>query len=566
MEKNDRRRDTGRQRSSDSATQRRNTNRHYNNATSRERAKNNAQNREKTNREKTSREREKSTRYSDRETTRQRKSQEESGAETRRRREYKTDEFNFDYKESPFFSKSSVNGNINMRTNRADDFFENKDYKPWDTEDEFNKSTRKTSSSYDRPRVKRKSPTKVSKLDSLKSGVGTVSKQVLVSSGSDENDYAEEQELDFITENIKTSRNNKRLLDELNNKKKPLNKKQRKFKNILLAVTVALGVLIIGLVLSLTVLFRCEKIVVEGVTRYDEKDIITASSLDYGKNIFLADKAGASEKIEEKYPYIEEAEIHMSIPNTLKISVTEATPEYYIQDGSRYYIISKNSKLLEEVIERDQDIPTIIGCKLKNPKVGETVDVENKKVITVLNEIADSMTANAVTGIKEINLSDMSNIELNYEDRITIVIGMPDDINYKIRTAMTIIYTKLSETDKGRLNCSNLVEGRTDGKANQSSFRPNNLIVEDTTEPATEAPTLPVVQSATESQTEAVDTDGSYSGETYLDGTDSDSDYTDDTTTEEDYSDDSTDDSYTDDTSEDYSDDYTVEDEEYSEE
>jgi cell division protein FtsQ len=258
------------------------------------------------------------------------------------------------------------------------------------------------------------------------------------------------------------------------------------------ACGIALGVFVIGLVLSLTVLFRCEKIVVEGVTRYQEADIISASSLGYGKNIFLANKTAAADKIEAMYPYIEEAQIRLSIPNTLKISVTEATPEYYIQDGTRYYIISKNSKLLEQVIERDQNIPTIIGCKLKDPKVGDIVNVENNKVITVLNQVAESMTSNAVTGIKEINLSDMANIELNYEDRITIVIGMPEDINYKIRTAMTIIYTKLSETDSGRLNCSNLIEGRTDGKSNQSSFRPNNLIVEDITEPPTEFPTVSV--------------------------------------------------------------------------
>lgn len=564
MEQKDNRRDTVRKRSSDSATQRRNKNRNYNNANSRERAKRNSDNgKDRTSREqrnsdygkdRTSRERSKSARYSDREITRQRKSQNESVAEKRRQRDYKVDNLDYSYKESPFFSKSTVSGNINMRTNRADDFFENKDYKPWDTEDEFNRSTTKTDSIDEKPRVKKRLPTNVSKLDYLKSGMGRVSKRVLVSSGSDENDCDDEQELDPITESIRNSRNNKRLLNELNSKKKPLSKKQRKFKNVFMAVSVAIGVLVIGLVLSLTVLFRCEKIIVEGVTRYDERAIISASSLDYGQNIFLTDRARSSEKIEEKYPYIEEAEIHLSIPNALKIKVTEAIPKYYIQDGTRYYIISKNSKLLEEVIERDQDIPTIIGCKLKNPKVGETVDVENSKVITVLNEIADSMTANAVTGIKEINLSDMSNIELNYENRITIVIGMPDDINYKIRTAMTIIYTKLSEADNGRLNCSNLVEGRTDGKANQSSFRPNNLIIEDTTEPATEPPTLPIVQSSTEPQTEAINTENdSHLDETY-------SDDTVDEDTDETITDDYSEENYIDDTAE-YSDEYSSEDE-----
>ncbi len=487
MEQNDSRRDTGRQKTTAGATRSRNTNRNYNNATSRERAKRSYDYTS----DRADRERDRTSRRYEREATSY-KRDELTGDDYSKKsynKNHKKNNLNYDYNDNPFFSKSSVNGNVKIRTNRADDYFENKDYKPWDMDDEFNISTDRYGL-YDRPRVKRKLPVNASKLDTLKTGVGRVSKRVLASTGSDENDYADEQEYDSITENIKNTRNNKRLLDELNNKKKPLNKRQRKFKNVIFACGIALGVLLIGLVLSLTVLFRCDKIVVEGVTRYEEADIISASSLGYGKNIFLVNRTAAADKIEAMYPYIEEAQIKLSIPNTLKINVTEATPKYYIQDGTRYYIISKSSKLLEEVIERDQDIPTIIGCKLKNPKVGETVNVENSKVVTVLNQIADSMTSNAVSGIKEINLSDMSNIELNYEDRITIVIGMPEDINYKIRTAMTIIYTKLSESDKGRLNCSNLVEGRTDGKSNQSSFRPNNLIVEDETEPATEFPTV----------------------------------------------------------------------------
>ncbi len=486
MEQNDNRRDTGRQKSAVGATRNRNTNRNYNNATSRERAKRSYD----YGKDRADRERDRSSRRYEREVGNYKKDELNTDDYSKKstKRNYKPNSRSYDYNESPFFSKSSVNGNVKIRTNRADDYFENKDYKPWDMDDEFNIST-KGNTSGERPRVKRKLPVNASKLDSLKTGVGRVSKRVLASSGSDENYYVDEQEYDSIADNIKNTRNNKRLLDELNNKKKPLTKRQRKFKNVMFACGIALGVLVVGLVLSLTVLFRCEKIVVEGVTRYKEADIIAASSLGYGKNIFLANKTVAADKIEAMYPYIEEAQIRLSIPNTLKINVTEATPEYYIQDGTRYYIISKNSKLLEQVIERDQNIPTIIGCKLKDPKVGETVNVENSKVITVLNQVAESMTANAVTGIKEINLSDMANIELNYEDRITIVIGMPEDINYKIRTAMTIIYTKLSETDSGRLNCSNLVESRTDGKSNQSSFRPNNLIVEDVTEPTTELPT-----------------------------------------------------------------------------
>ena len=407
---------------------------------------------------------------------------------------------------NPFFSNSSVKSQVDVRTNRADDYFENKNYKPWDKDDDFNRSTAMMNRT---PQVKRKAPKKVSRIDSLKSGVGRVSKSVLSSGGSDEGEFSTENgDSESITENLKNTRNNKRLLDELNNKKKPLTKGQRKFKNLILSGSIILVVLVIGVILSLTVLFKCENIVVEGVSRYPADDIIKASNLNYGENIFLSDKSEASRKIEAMYPYIENAEISFNIPSTLTIRVTEATPEYYVQDGTRFYIISKEGKILEEVIKRELDIPTIIGCKLKNAKVGEDVNVENSKILTVLNEIATSMESNGVTGIKEIDLSDMSNIELNYQDRITIVIGMPDDIDYKMRTAMTIITTKLSESDTGTLKCSNLVEDRTDGKENASYWQPNYLVPsENSTEQPTEQATEQITQPVQEQQLESVATE-----------------------------------------------------------
>ncbi|MEE1154276.1 MAG: FtsQ-type POTRA domain-containing protein [Acutalibacteraceae bacterium] len=417
-----------------------------------------------------------------------------------------TDDFNKDKNNNkendyntPFFSNSSVKSQVEVRTNRAEDFFENKDYKPWDTEDDFNKRHHTYTNKTTAPKVRRRPTKKMSGFHSLKNGVGRVSKSVLTSNGDDENIYMSDD--DSFTGNIKNNRNNKRLLDELNNNKKPLTKGQRKAKNILLSGCMIFGALVLGIILSLTVLFRCEQIEVIGISRYSQSDIIIASNLSYGENIFIANKEKASNSIEEKYPYIEKAEISFALPNKLVISVSEATPEYYIQSGTKYYIISKKSKLLEEVSKRELDIPTIKGCKLKTPKIGETANVENPKVTTVLNEVAQSIANNNVSGIKEIDLTDMSGIELNYQDRINIVLGMPEYIDYKFRTAMTIIHNKLSDKDIGRLDCSGLIEDRTDGKSNASYFKPNNLIVE-STEPATEPATEPTTEPATEFATD----------------------------------------------------------------
>ena len=53
-----------------------------------------------------------------------------------------------------------------------------------------------------------------------------------------------------------------------------------------------------------------------------------------------------------------------------------------------------------------------------------------------------------------IDISNSANIELNYDNRITIILGLPEDVGYKLRTAKAIITQELAATDKGTLDVS----------------------------------------------------------------------------------------------------------------
>ena len=187
--------------------------------------------------------------------------------------------------DSMFFKNSAVNGDVSLRTDRADDFFENKNYTPWDNDDEFNRSN---SSQQSDTRIRKKSRDKLSVKSSLKSRVEKVSERVF-SAGEDEEDF-EDYGHTGIAEGIKSKRKNRKLLDELQGNKKPLTRGQRKLKNILMTAGIVAVILVIGIVLSVTVLFKCEKIIVEGTTRYSNEDIINVSNIKYGEKIFLTNK------------------------------------------------------------------------------------------------------------------------------------------------------------------------------------------------------------------------------------------------------------------------------------
>ena len=125
-----------------------------------------------------------------------------------------------------------------------------------------------------------------------------------------------------------------------------------------------LSVLVIcaAVVMALTLFFRVDTIEVTGTERYTEKDVIEASGIQLGDNLFLLNKYEAARSIAEQLPYIdiEDIRIRRELPDTLLIDVAECgTPLAVIQDGSAW-LLSPKGKIVEhgdadDIIERPQN-------------------------------------------------------------------------------------------------------------------------------------------------------------------------------------------------------------------
>ena len=339
--------------------------------------------------------------------------------------------------------------------------------------------------------------------------------------------------------------------------RKPLTQKQLKVRRILIYSSILAVVLIIGLILSLTVLFKTEKIEVVGDKYYYEEQIIGFSSVELQQNIFIATIGSTPEDIIENLSYVEEAKVSFNIPDTVTIKITNAVPSYVIKNGNSYLLISSKGRILENIASNEDKLPELKCDKLMSTKVGDYVSFEDKNVPDILEEVSNSLRKNKFENIAGFDITDTANITLNYDNRIEINIGLPEDIDYKIRTALTIINEKLDPNKTGTVTGTLDVSACNTTK--MSHYKPLEGTEPPTTVPSTTAPTTADVYSDT-SQTgdytwDSTDSyDDTYTDETYSDEYYSGDTYTDDTYTDDTYSGDTyTDDTYTDDT---YSDGY----------
>ncbi len=267
--------------------------------------------------------------------------------------------------------------------------------------------------------------------------------------------------------------------------KKPLTQKQIRFRRYFLYSAIFVVVLAIGITLSLTVLFKTEKILVEGDSYYYEDQIIAFSGVELQENIFIASITGTPEIIKDNLPYVEEAKITFSIPDTITIKITDAVPSYVVENGDKFVIVSSEGRILETKDDNADNLPLLKCDKLKSTKAGDYISFDDENVPKILREVVSSLDVNKVEDITAFDITDTANIKLTYDDRIVINLGLPEDIDYKIRTAMIIINEKLDPNNTGT------VEGTLDVSAcnttKMSHYKPADSVMP-TTIPVTTAP------------------------------------------------------------------------------
>lgn len=264
--------------------------------------------------------------------------------------------------------------------------------------------------------------------------------------------------------------------------KKPLSRRQVRFKHILLSATILLGVLLVGVVLCFTVLFKTEKIEVEGDIYYDRQQIIDFCNVAEQQNIFIGTWNSTPEEVVKNLPYIEKADVSFSIPDTIKITVKNAVPTYAIQDGEGYLTVSSKGRILDTTPVITEDLVELKCGEIKDKTKGNYIDFGDETVSDILHSVAKSFAAYGVDKVTAFDITNLSGIIITYDNRIDINIGLPDDIEYKIKTAFTIINEKLDPNQTGTV--AGTLDVSTCNKNKMSRYKPSPT----TPEPV---PTLP---------------------------------------------------------------------------
>lgn len=209
---------------------------------------------------------------------------------------------------------------------------------------------------------------------------------------------------------------------------------------------------------AVCVAFFCkiDKIEVVGKTQYSSEEIVKASQIKKGSNLFLVKKDIASKNIETKLPYATDVKVSYKLLDKIQISLSPAKSEYVIKNKDNCTILDKDLKILElkADLKKADKLIVISGCQLKDSVEGEKISTEKKEQIENIKMLTDELKNQKIADITAINVGDGFELSVVFQNRITILLGTNYNLSDKLSHALEIVKNHLQEQDNGTLDVS----------------------------------------------------------------------------------------------------------------
>ncbi len=199
-------------------------------------------------------------------------------------------------------------------------------------------------------------------------------------------------------------------------------------------------VVVVLLLFALGLMFRVQTIEVSGASHYSAQEIIEASGVEQGDNLFFINRFSAASNILSRLPFVDAASMDREMPSTVTIKVTESRAAAYVVWQEQYWMFSASGKMLGSAEGAElEGLVAVKNITPLAPVTGETMKVpqEESAKLSYLLEILQAMEENGMLGsVSELDMYQTANPEFQYTERFSVRLGGNGDTDYKLRMVL----------------------------------------------------------------------------------------------------------------------------------
>lgn len=271
-----------------------------------------------------------------------------------------------------------------------------------------------------------------------------------------------------------------------------MRRRKNKRKRLIIRTVLSGFFLVAGLVVALLLFFNINKISVTGDSAYSSEEIIIASEIETGDNLIFLSKSRVNKLITEKLPYVGSIKLRRRLPAHLEIQVIKTDAVYGVAQNGYYTLLDRDGKVLETGVEYVSADKTLLNAgEVVSAVVGEKIVLENEKAFPRIKEVYETCENVGLQDITEINVTDLYNIKVVYQGRITLELGKTDGDKLSKKLAF----------GKAAIDKQDMEDNQFRGTINLTVDK-KGYLQEETTEPETEPVTEPVTEQVSAPATE----------------------------------------------------------------
>ncbi|MBC8535190.1 cell division protein FtsQ/DivIB [Feifania hominis] len=230
---------------------------------------------------------------------------------------------------------------------------------------------------------------------------------------------------------------------------------RRRGLKIFLLVLIPLIALTAACVFAVNYFFVIDTMTAAGSEHYTEAQILEASGLQMGDNLFKLLPWRADELITKKLPYLESVSMKLKIPSGVHFEAVDAQACLIAQTDSGYYLVSDRYKVLDKLeTPEGRALPLVRANFGEEIAVGEKLPFltqqDEKILIDIINYLYDN---NKIDRVQWVDLQRHIDIRLMVDNRFEVELGDYMDLAQKLQFAQGIL-AELGEYDRGIIDVS----------------------------------------------------------------------------------------------------------------
>jgi len=213
-------------------------------------------------------------------------------------------------------------------------------------------------------------------------------------------------------------------------------------RTMLLAILVCVLVLFLALMVY-KVFFVVSDIEIEGESRYSQQEIVQASGVSEGRNLFSFSSRVVMEDVTLRLPYIHTLKVDRTIPDSVLFTVAEEKAVYWTELYGEVWAVSSALRLLEPISRQEAMEQGWIRLRLpavERAVAGRVLEFREERMLSWIRKVSVELQESALfSRITSLDVRDPYNLRMVSDDCYLLIFGAGTDTALQLRVASAVL-------------------------------------------------------------------------------------------------------------------------------